>query len=312
MTEANLQLKQPQTEPAAEQAKIPAGASLWADAWRRLKRNKPAMFGLGGIILICLVAIFAPLLAPANPYAQDLTQGLRLPGAPAAITRTGTYILGSDKLGRDILSRVIYGARVSLLVGIFSEFITSVLGITLGLIAGYYGKWIDNLIMRLSDIMFAFPDLLLCIGIVFAFGPNLYNVFLAIGIVGWAGMARLVRSQVLALKESEYVTAARAQGLSDWRIITRHILPNCLGPIIVSITMGIPGAIMSEAGLSFLGLGAQPPTASWGSMIYDARAYMRVDPLFSVWPGLAIMFAVFSFNLFGDGLRDAIDPRLKR
>lgn len=312
MTEANLQLNQPQTEPAAEQAKIPAGASLWADAWRRLKRNKPAMFGLGGIILICLVAIFAPLLAPANPYAQDLTQGLRLPGAPATITRTGTYILGSDKLGRDILSRVIYGARVSLLVGIFSEFITSVLGITLGLIAGYYGKWVDNLIMRLSDIMFAFPDLLLCIGIVFAFGPNLYNVFLAIGIVGWAGMARLVRSQVLALKESEYVTAARAQGLSDWRIITRHILPNCLGPIIVSITMGIPGAIMSEAGLSFLGLGAQPPTASWGSMIYDARAYMRVDPLFSVWPGLAIMFAVFSFNLFGDGLRDAIDPRLKR
>lgn len=315
MTEANLQLNQPsqpQSEPAAEQAKLPAGASLWADAWRRLKRNKPAMFGLGGIILICVVAIFAPILAPANPYTQDLTQGLRLPGAPATITRTGTYILGSDKLGRDILSRVIYGARVSLLVGIFSEFITSVLGITLGLIAGYYGKWIDNLIMRLSDIMFAFPDLLLCIGIVFAFGPNLYNVFLAIGIVGWAGMARLVRSQVLALKESEYVTAARAQGLSDWRIITRHILPNCLGPIIVSITMGIPGAIMSEAGLSFLGLGAQPPTASWGSMIYDARAYMRVDPLFSVWPGLAIMFAVFSFNLFGDGLRDAIDPRLKR
>lgn len=313
MTEAEIQVSQPKKPaPAPAEDKVPAGASLWGDAWRRLKRNKPAMAGLIGIVLIVLLALLAPFLAPANPYVQDLTNGLKLPGAASNLSRGGTYILGSDALGRDILSRVIYGSRVSLMVGIFSELITTTLGVTMGLIAGYYGKWVDNLIMRISDIMFAFPDLLLCIGIVFAFGPNLYNVFLAIGIVGWAGMARLVRSQVLSLKESEYVQAAKAQGLSDWRIIVRHILPNCLGPIIISITMGIPGAIMSEASLSFLGLGAQPPTASWGSMIWDARAYLRVDPLFSIWPGIAIMFAVFAFNLFGDGLRDAIDPRLKR
>lgn len=313
MTETEIQVSQPKKPaPAPAEDKVPAGASLWGDAWRRLKRNKPAMAGLIGIVLIVLLALLAPFLAPANPYVQDLTNGLKLPGAASNLSRGGTYILGSDALGRDILSRVIYGSRVSLMVGIFSELITTTLGVTMGLIAGYYGKWVDNLIMRISDIMFAFPDLLLCIGIVFAFGPNLYNVFLAIGIVGWAGMARLVRSQVLSLKESEYVQAAKAQGLSDWRIIVRHILPNCLGPIIISITMGIPGAIMSEASLSFLGLGAQPPTASWGSMIWDARAYLRVDPLFSIWPGIAIMFAVFAFNLFGDGLRDAIDPRLKR
>lgn len=318
MTEANVQIKQetpaPTTQPAPakEQERIPTGATLWADAWRRLKRNRAAMVGLAGIIVIVIIAIFAPLLAPANPYVQDLSQPLRLPGAPATITKTGTYILGSDKLGRDILSRLVYGARLSLAVGIFAEIVSVSLGVSIGLIAGYYGKWVDELIGRLADIMFAFPDLLLVIGIVFAFGPNIFNVFLAIGIVGWAGMSRLVRSQVLAVKESEYVTAARAQGLSDWRIILRHVLPNCLGPVIVSVTMGIPGAIMAEAGLSFLGLGAPPPAASWGSMIYDARSYLRIDPLFSVWPGLAIMFAVFAFNLFGDGLRDALDPRLKR
>jgi peptide/nickel transport system permease protein/oligopeptide transport system permease protein len=261
---------------------------------------------------IVLIALIAPLVTPANPYVTDLAEPLRLPGAPAKITKTGTYILGSDKLGRDILSRILYGARLSLAVGLFAEFVSVTIGVTLGLIAGYYGKWVDNLIGRLADIMFAFPDLLLCIGIVFAFGPSIFNVFLAIGIVGWAGVQRLVRSQVLAAKESEYVTAARAQGLSDWRIIIRHILPNCLGPIIVTITMGIPGAIMSEAGLAFLGLGAPPPAASWGNMIYDARPYLRIDPWFSIWPGLAIMIAVFAFNLFGDGLRDALDPRLKR
>jgi peptide/nickel transport system permease protein/oligopeptide transport system permease protein len=264
--------------------------------------------------IIVFVALFAPLLAPADPYKTDLAEPLRPPGALSRVNKSGSgvYILGSDKLGRDILSRLIYGARLSLAVGIFAEVVSVSIGIVLGLVAGYYGKWVDNLIGRLADIMFAFPDLLLCIGIVFAFGPSIFNVFFAIGIVGWAGMQRLVRSQVLAVKESEFVTAARAQGLSDRRIILRHILPNCLGPVIVSVTMGIPGAIMSEAGLAFLGLGAPPPAASWGNMIYDARPYLRVDALYSVWPGLAIMLAVFAFNLFGDGLRDALDPRLKR
>ncbi len=286
------------------------GTGLWVDSWHRLKKNRPAMAGLAFIIILVVVALTAPLLAPVSPYAQELDLRLAPPGTPRADGH-GVYILGADHMGRDILSRIIYGSRISLAVGLVSEFIVSVIGITLGAIAGYYGGRVDNIIMRISDIMFAFPDLLFAIGIMFALGPSIFNVFIALGVVGWAGMARLVRSQVIALKEMDFVEAARAQGLSDWMIVTRHILPNCLGPIIVSISLGIPGAIMGEAGLSFLGLGAQPPLASWGSMIYDARPYFTTDPLFSVFPGIAIMLTVFAFNLFGDGLRDALDPRLK-
>lgn len=282
-----------------------------ADAWRRLRRNRPAMAGLVYIVILVLVAIFAPVLAPADPYEQELLSRLAPVGAPSDITRTGTFILGADHLGRDILSRIIYGSRISLAVGLISEFIVTVIGVTVGLLAGYYGGWFDSLVMRLCDILFAFPDLLFCIGIMFALGPGLLNIYIALSVVGWAGMARLVRGQVLVLKETEYVEAARAQAVSDLRIMFRHILPGCLAPVIVSITLGIPGAIMGEASLSFLGLGAQPPTASWGSMIYDARAYLRTHPLFSVWPGIAIMLTVFAFNLFGDGLRDALDPRMK-
>jgi peptide/nickel transport system permease protein/oligopeptide transport system permease protein len=282
-----------------------------ADAWRRLRRNRLAMAGLVYIVILVLVAIFAPALAPADPYKQELLSRLAPMGAPSQITRTGTFILGADHLGRDILSRIIYGSRISLAVGLISEFIVTVIGVTVGLVAGYYGGWFDSLVMRVCDILFAFPDLLFCIGIMFALGPGLLNIFIALSVVGWAGMARLVRGQVLALKEAEYVEAARAQAVSDLRIMFRHILPGCLAPVIVSITLGIPGAIMGEASLSFLGLGAQPPTASWGSMIYDARAYLRTHPLFSVWPGIAIMLTVFAFNLFGDGLRDALDPRMK-
>ncbi|MHB9059064.1 MAG: ABC transporter permease, partial [Bacillota bacterium] len=233
------------------------------------------------------------------------------PGSHSNITRGGVYLLGSDQLGRDLLSRIIHGSRISLAVGLVSEFIVSVLGITLGAIAGYYGGRVDAWIMRISDIMFAFPDLLFAIGIMFALGPSIFNIFIALGVVGWAGMARLVRSQIMSLKEMEFVESARAQGISDFRIILRHLLPNCLGPIIVSITLGIPGAILGEAGLSFLGLGAQPPIASWGSMIYNARPYFSTQPYFSIFPGVAIMIVVFAFNLFGDGLRDALDPRLK-
>lgn len=283
-----------------------------SEAWRRLKKNRPAMVGLAMIMLLVVVALGADVLAPAHPYKQDLDSRLLPPGAPSEITAGGVYPLGSDQLGRDILSRIIHGSRVSLAVGLVSEFIVVVIGITLGAIAGYYGKWVDSVIMRLGDIMFAFPDLLFCIAIMFALGPNIFNVFIAISIVGWAGMARLVRSQVLYLKETQFIESARSQGLSDFRIITRHILPNCMGPVIVSVTLGIPGAIMAEASLSFLGLGAQPPISSWGSMIYSARDYIRSVPLFSIIPGLAIAFTVFAFNLFGDGLRDALDPRLRQ
>lgn len=287
-------------------------ATFTREAWKRLRRNKAAMVGLGMIIILLLVALLADVISPADPYKQDLYTRLASPGAPSTISSTGTYPLGSDQLGRDLLSRLFHGSRISLAVGLVSEFIVLLIGITLGAIAGYYGKWVDTVIMRFGDMMFAFPDLLFCIAIMFVLGPNIFNVFIAISIVGWAGMARLVRSQVLYLKETQFIESAKAQGLSDFRIITRHVLPNCLGPIIVSVTLGIPGAIMAEASLSFLGLGAQPPIASWGSMIYFARPYIRVAPLYSIFPGLCIAYTVFAFNLFGDGLRDALDPRLKQ
>ncbi len=284
-------------------------ASLSADIWRRLRRHKLAMLGLFFVIVLCLVAVFAPLVAPADPFDPELLDRLALPGRPSEITKTGTYILGSDQLWRDILSRVLYGARISLSVGIVSQLIVTILGVAAGALAGYYGGRVDSLVMRLADIMFAFPSLLFAIGVMVALGPSLYNIFIALAVTGWAGRARLIRGEVLRIKENEFVEAARAQGASDLLIILRHILPNSLGPLIVSITLGIPGAIMGEASLSFLGLGAQPPTASWGSMIYEARAFLRVDPLFSVWPGIAIMLTVFAFNLLGDGLRDALDPK---
>ncbi|MGB9839574.1 ABC transporter permease [Thermovenabulum sp.] len=286
--------------------------SFWQDAFKRLKRNRPAMIGLVIIILFTLLAILSPVLSPADPIKQDLSNRLKPPGSPSNICKNGIYILGSDEFGRDILSRILYGARISLSVGIISQILVTIVGVTMGSLAGYYGGKIDMLIMRLADILFAFPDLLFYIGVMFALGPSIYNVFVALALIGWAGMARLVRSQVISLREMEYIEAAKAQGLSDLRIILKHILPNCVGPIIVSITMGIPGAILAEASLSFLGLGVQPPTPSWGNMIYAARAYMRTNPMYSVWPGLAIMIMVFSFNLLGDGLRDAFDPKLKR
>ncbi|MCG0276214.1 MAG: ABC transporter permease [Thermosediminibacteraceae bacterium] len=287
-------------------------ASLWGDAWRRLKKNRPAVAGLVVIIVLIIVAVMAPVISPADPIKTDLPNRLKPPGAPSAICKNGVYILGSDEFGRDILSRVIYGTRISLSVGIISQAIVTVIGVTMGALAGYYGGMMDMLVMRTADILFAFPELLFYIGVMFALGPSIYNIFIALALIGWAGVARLVRSQVLYLREMEYVEAARAQGFSDARIILRHILPNCMGPIIVSVTMGIPGAILSEATLSFLGLGVQPPTPSWGNMIYAARGYMLTNPWYSVWPGVAIMITVFSFNLLGDGLRDALDPRLKR
>lgn len=293
----------PQTKITEKEEKV-GRASLYRDAWRRLRRNKAAMAGLVGLIILVLVAIFAPVIAPYDPNVQILEEKLQGPSAK--------HLLGTDDLGRDILSRIVYGARISLSVGLISEGISVAIGVVLGAIAGYYGGRVDMIIMRLTDIMFAFPDLLFMLGIMFVLGPGLYNVFIALGIVGWAGVARLVRGQVLQIKEMEYVEAARAQGASDWRIIFHHILPNCLAPIIVVITLGIPGAIMSEASLSFLGLGAQPPTPSWGSMIFLARSFIRYQPHMSIFPGVAIMLTVLSFNLFGDGLRDALDPKMKR
>ncbi len=281
--------------------------------WSRLKQHKGAMFGLCVIGLLVLVAIFAPWLAPADPNRQDILARLAKPGTPMSADLGGsTYLLGSDQLGRDLLSRVIYGSRISLMVGVVAQTIILTIGITVGAIAGYFGGRLDRLIMRLCDILFAFPDLLFAIAIMFALGRGLINLFVALAVVNWAGMARLVRGQVLQLRERDYVEAARASGAPSAWIITRHILPNALGPIIVAATLGIPGAILSEAGLSFLGLGVQPPTATWGAMIFEGRAYLRTAPMLSVVPGAAIMLTVLAFNLLGDGMRDALDPRTVR
>jgi peptide/nickel transport system permease protein/oligopeptide transport system permease protein len=278
--------------------------------WSRFKKHKPSLVGVVLIIVLILVATFAPLIAPANPDTQDLLHQLAKPGTPFG-TRlgTGTFLLGSDHMGRDLFSRLVYGSRISLLVGFVSELVILAIGVPLGAMAGYYGGKVDKLIMRIADVMFAFPDLLFAIAIMFALGSGIINLFIALGIVGWAGMARLVRGQVLQLKEMDYVQAAKSAGARDWWVILRHILPNALGPIIVAVTLGIPGAIMSEASLSFLGLGVRPPTATWGAMIMDGRSYLRTAPMVSIVPGIAIMITVMAFNLVGDGLRDALDPR---
>lgn len=285
--------------------------SFWRDLLRRLLRRPVAVLSLAVIIALALVALFAPYLAPANPNQQELLSRLVPPGSPSDFTRTGTFVLGADQVGRDILSRIIYGSRISLAVGLVAISIELFLGTLLGSLAGYFGGWWDTAIMRLADIMFAFPSLLFAIAVMYALGPSLFNVFIALGVTGWAGLARLVRGEVLRIKNLEFVEAARAAGSTHSRLILKHILPNAVAPLIVAATLGIPGAIMGEAALSFLGLGVQPPTPSWGSMIYEARAYLRVAPWFSLWPGLAIMVTVFAFNLLGDALRDILDPRLR-
>ncbi|HLO03501.1 MAG TPA: ABC transporter permease [Symbiobacteriaceae bacterium] len=281
--------------------------------WVRFRRNKLAVAGLVVIIGLVLLAIFAPWIAPADPNRQDLLAKFAAPGTPMRASMGGsTYLFGADSLGRDLLSRTIWGARISLMVGVVSETLIVLIGVTMGSLAGYYGRWVDQVISRLCEILFAFPDLLFAIAMMFALGSGLLNLFITLAVISWAGMARLVRSQVLQLKEREYVQAAKAAGAKDWWVILRHILPNAIGPIIVSATLGVPGAIMAEASLSFLGLGVKPPTATWGYMIYDGRQYLMSNPLVSVIPGVAVMLTVLAFNLFGDGLRDAFDPRAKQ
>ncbi|MGM0410383.1 MAG: ABC transporter permease [Bacillota bacterium] len=279
------------------------GESLWQDAWKRLKRNKAAMIGLGMVILFILVAIFAPLLAPYDPNEIDLTSVLERPSFQ--------HWLGTDYYGRDLTSRIIYGSRISLSVGIIVQTISLSIGTLMGSLAGYYGGKVDMFIMRIVDIVMSFPSLLLTIAIMVALGPSLYNVFLALGIVSWTRTARIMRSEFMRHREREYVEAAKALGYKDFTIMYKQILPNCMAPLIISFTMGIASSIMAEASLSFLGLGAQEPTPSWGSIINNGLQYLRTKPWYSFFPGLAIAYTVFGFNLLGDGLRDALDPKMK-
>ncbi len=240
----------------------------------RLQRDPWARFGLGLVAGLAVLALLAPWLAPGDPFRGDLAASLRPP--------SGAFLLGSDVQGRDVLSRVLYGARLSLAVGLISQSIALALGVTLGLVSGYYGRWMDGVIMRVADVTLAFPSLLLLIAIAAAVKPSLPVVFVVIGIVGWAGMARIVRGQVLLARGLDYVQAARALGASDARIIARHLLPNVIAPVIVAATLGIGGAIMAEAALSFIGLGAQPPTPSWGAMVAEGRDLLRVAPWVSI------------------------------
>jgi ABC-type dipeptide/oligopeptide/nickel transport system permease subunit len=266
-------------------------------------RDGRARFGLAVVILLLLAAALAPLLTGHDPTAIDLASALERPSA--------AHWLGTDVQGRDVWSRLVHGARVSLAVGVVSQVIALALGVALGLVAGYYGRRVDDLVMRLADVTLAFPTLLLLIAMAAALSPSLSTVILTIGVVGWAGMARLVRGQVLVVRDMEYVQAERALGAGDLRIMLRHVLPNVVAPVVIAATLGVAGAIMAEAALSFLGLGVQPPTPSWGAMIADGRdlSQLRGAPWTSLFPGLAIGAAVLGFNLLGDALRDALDPR---
>jgi peptide/nickel transport system permease protein len=273
------------------------------EVWRRLRRNRAAVVGGAIVLLFVLVALLAPFLTPHLPNEGDLGKRLQPPSRE--------HLLGTDALGRDLLSRVIYGARISLQIQIVSVALALIVGTLLGVLGGYYGRVVDNVIMRFMDILLAFPGIFLAISIIAVLGPGLTNLMLAAGIYSVPQFARIVRGSVLSLKEKEFVEAARAVGESDLSIIFRYLLPNALAPIIIQTTLRMATVLLTASGLSFLGLGVQPPTAEWGAMLSNARAYLITAPHVATAPGLAIMLVVMGFNLFGDGLRDALDPRLR-
>ena len=270
---------------------------------RALRRDARAWFGIGVVVTLALLALLAPIVSRHDPLAIDLVNQLQGPSP--------SHWLGTDIQGRAVWSRLVYGSRVSLSAGVVSQLIALLLGLTLGLAAGFRGGWVDELVMRLADVTLAFPTLLLLIAMAAALQPSLGVVFLTIGVVGWAGMARLVRGQVLVVRQLEFVQASRALGARDVRIVLQHVLPSVIAPVLIAATLGVAAAIMAESALSFLGLGVQPPTPSWGSMIADGRDLnqLRHAPWTSVAPGFAIGAAVLGFNLLGDALRDALDPR---
>ena len=276
--------------------------------WDKIKilcsENKLAAISFVVIVVIALMAIFAPAAAPYDPTKQDLLH--RLEGM------SPEHIFGTDQLGRDVFSRMIYGARVSLVIGLLPTFLSLALGTVLGLISGYLGRTADFIIMRLADITMAFPSLLLAMVVMYTLGAGIVNIFLALTFVSWAGTARVIRSQTLSLREMEYIEAARSMGVSKWHIMFRHILPNCLPNLIVLFTLNIPGSILSESSLSFLGIGAQPPMTSWGLMVSDGTQYLFTNPVIAIAPGVAILILALAFNFLGDGVRDVMDPYLNK
>ena len=283
---------------------VTVNRSLWAETIRQLRRNVAAMIGLSILTVLALVAIFAAQIAPHDPIKLDLLNPLQPPLTPG-------HILGTDDLGRDVLSRLIYGSRASLVVGFIVVGIAGTVGVTLGAISGYFGGKIDMVIMRIVDVLFAFPFLILALAFVAILGPSLVNMMLVLGMVSWIAYARLVRSVVLSLREMTFVEAARSVGASDMRILFQHILPNVVGIVVVQATFGVAQAILAAAALSFLGFGMQPPAAEWGNMLTKMRDFMRHSPVLVIAPGMMIMITVLSLNFVGDALRDALDPYMR-
>ena len=286
----------------------PAGAargrSTLSEAARMFRRSGSAMFGLALVVVLGAAAVLAPLLAPHDPDVIDTARRLARPLTPG-------HLLGTDEFGRDLLSRLLHGARTSLVVGLAATALAAAAGSVCGLLAGFVGRWVDQLVMRSIDTLMAFPYVLLAIAIIATLGPGLVNGMVAVAIVNIPFYGRIVRATVLAVKQTEYVEAARALGVSELRLSLTHVLRNCLAPLIVAVTLNVGGMITALAGLSFLGLGVQPPTSDWGSMLSSSRQYMNVAPHVAALPGLAIFLAVLGFNRLGDGLRDALDPRLR-
>lgn len=276
----------------------------WSVSWRNFKKNRLGCVCLGIVIALCLVALAAPLLCTFDPNAQELSNMLKSPNA--------THWFGTDEFGRDVFARIIYGCRISLSVGIISQALSLFIGFFAGVSAGYFGGRVDAIISFVIQVFSSFPFLLFAILIMFVLGPGLANLYIALGLLMWTSTARLVRGDVLRLKGSEYIQSCVLSGGKPFRIIMKHLLPNCVSTLIVVSTLGIPGAILSEATLSFLGLGVQPPMASWGQMIASSQSYIQSNTYYSIIPGLAIIITVMAFNLLGDALRDALDPKLRK
>lgn len=270
--------------------------------WQRVRHNRMALAGAAIVCAMFVLAMLAPVLG-GDPGAIDIAARLQAPGTD--------HLLGTDDLGRDVLTRILYGARISLLVGFVAVGIATVIGILLGALAGYYGGWVDSIIMRFVDVMLCFPSFFLILAVIAFLEPSIWNIMIIIGLTGWMGVARLVRAEFLSLRERDFVQAARALGASDGRVIFRHILPNALSPVLVSATLGVAGAILTESALSFLGIGVQPPTPSWGNMLIAGKQTLGTAWWLSAFPGLAILLTVLGYNLLGEGIRDALDPRLK-
>lgn len=297
--------------PAVKPQSLPNNAapetSMAGLIWRRFRRHKLALFGSVIIMLLIAVAVLAPVITPVDPADQNLLQRLKPP--------SGDHWFGTDLYGRDIYTRMVYGSRISLQVGFVSVSIAATIGVVLGAVAGYYRGIVDSIIMRITDIFLSIPVFFLILTVIALFKPTAFNIMAVIGLTSWPGLARLVRGEFLSLRERDFVEAARATGAPDLRVIFRHILPNSMGPIIVSCTLRVAGAILVESGLSYLGLGVQPPTATWGNMLNEGSPYLlKVPPAWwtAVFPGLAIFLTVMAFNAVGDGLRDALDPRMKQ